>query len=132
MHSLRLTIVLSIGIMLLPACRAGTRNVTDRLSQAQMTSSTPPEATPAQPTAALGTFIEARKLAWDAAVMVQHPPHTVETWQAARVKWRQAINLLETIPEGTALSVQAKEKIAVYQVNYAAINDRLTTENNSC
>ncbi|XGV96691.1 MAG: hypothetical protein ACAF41_28705 [Leptolyngbya sp. BL-A-14] len=128
MHSLRLTIVLSIGIMLLTGCRAGTHSFTDGLSQAQMTSSTTPEATPAQPTAALGTFIAARKLAWDAAVMVQHPPHTVETWQAARVKWRQAINLLETIPEGTALSAQAKEKIAVYQVNYAAIDDRLTTE----
>ncbi|MBW4470764.1 MAG: hypothetical protein KME45_10230 [Stenomitos rutilans HA7619-LM2] len=114
--------------MLLTACHADNRGFADEVSQTVKTASSPADATSPQATSALGTFIAARKLAWDAAVMVQHPPHRVETWQAARVKWRQAINLLETIPEGTALSAQAKEKIAVYQVNYAAINDRFTTE----
>lgn len=128
MHFLRLTIVLSTGMMLLTACNAGDRGVTDALSQTVTTTSTPPDADSPQTNSALGTFIKARKLAWEAAVMVQRPPHSVDTWQAARVKWRQAINLLEMIPEGTAVSTQAKEKIAVYQVNYGAISDRLTTE----
>ncbi|MBW4696026.1 MAG: hypothetical protein KME27_30285 [Lyngbya sp. HA4199-MV5] len=128
MHFLRLTTVLATGMMLLTACHVGNRGVADELSQASTKAPAPSDTTSPQATPALGTFIKARKLAWDAAVMVQRPPHKVETWQAARVKWRQAINLLETIPEGTALATQAKEKMAVYQANYAAISDRLTTE----
>lgn len=127
MYPLRLTLVSLTGVLLLTACNAGNRG-TDGLSQALTPDSSPLEAASLPKTSALATFIAARKLAWESAVMVQHPPHTVETWQAARVKWRQAINLLETIPEGTSISAQAKEKMAVYQMNYAAINDRLTTE----
>lgn len=128
MHFLRLTTVLSTGMLLLTACHAGNRGIADELSQGSTTAPAPSETTASQATSALSTFIAARKLAWDAAVMVQHPPHSAETWQAARVKWRQAINLLETIPKGTPVSTQATEKIAVYQANYAAISDRLATE----
>ncbi|MBC7968562.1 MAG: hypothetical protein H7Z11_00255 [Verrucomicrobia bacterium] len=126
MPYLRLTIILSIGM--LTACSAVNRGFADGSSQALTTDSTQLGTTSSQAASALGNFIAARRLAWEAAVLVQRPPHPVETWQAARVKWRQAINRLETIPEGTAVSAQAKEKIAVYQVNYAAISDRLTTE----
>ena len=128
MHYLRLAISFSASILLLTACNASDRSFADGSSQA-LTHNTASSGTASpQHTSALGNFIAARRLAWDAAVMVQKPPHPAETWQAARVKWRQAINLLEAIPQGTPVGTQAKEKIAVYQVNYAAISDRLTTE----
>lgn len=73
-------------------------------------------------------FSMARKQAWEAALIVQHPPHRVDTWQEARVKWRQAIRLIEEIPEHASVSTQAKQRLAVYKTNYQAINQRLTAE----
>lgn len=128
MHYLRLTISLSISILLMTACKASDRGFADSSSQALTNDSAQPGTAAPQKDTALDHFIAARKLAWDAAVLVQHPPHPVETWQTARVKWRQAINLLEAIPDGTPVGAQAKEKIEVYQSNYAAISNRLTTE----
>ncbi|MBD2035397.1 hypothetical protein H6F76_10225 [Leptolyngbya sp. FACHB-321] len=126
MHSLRLTITVSSSLLLLAGCNTANRGFVERPSQALTASSTPRSA--ASPTSALNTFNAARKLAWDAAVMVQQPPHSAVTWQAARVKWRQAINLLKTIPDDDPVAVQAKAKLAVYQANYTAISDRLTAE----
>ncbi|XHX78364.1 MAG: hypothetical protein RBJ76_28750 [Stenomitos frigidus ULC029] len=126
MHSLRLIIAFSSGLLLLAGCDTSNRGFVERPSQALTTALTPRSTV--QPTSDLATFAAARKLAWDAAVMVQHPPHSVTTWQAARVKWRQAINLLKTIPEDAPIAPQAKAKLAVYQANYIAIDTRLTTE----
>lgn len=60
--------------------------------------------------------------------MVQNPPHAVDTWQAAKVKWRQAIRLLEQIPDDVAVSADARGKLAAYQLNYNIINQRLAVE----
>lgn len=73
-------------------------------------------------------FLMARQQAWEAAVLVQKPPHRVTTWQEARVKWRQAIRLIEEIPENTPVSTAAKQRLAVYKTNYQAINQRLMDE----
>ncbi|NEU71261.1 hypothetical protein PI95_001350 [Hassallia byssoidea VB512170] len=70
----------------------------------------------------------AQKLGMEAAVMVQNPPHTLVVWQQALLKWQQAINLLESIPEGTSVSTQAKKQLLNYRVNHAAISQRLMTE----
>jgi hypothetical protein len=128
MHHLRLTVVLSTGILLLTACNVGHRGFADYSRQAITDHATQIAPAPAQTGSALEHFIAARRLAWDAAVSVQRPPHPVETWQAARVKWRQAINRLEAIPAGSPLAAQAKAKMAVYQVNYDAISARLKAE----
>ena len=66
-----------------------------------------------------------QKIAMEAAVMVQNPPHPKETWQTAKAKWEQAIGLLEAIPEDTFYAQQAKEKIVTYRTNYAAISTRI-------
>ena len=76
-------------------------------------------------------FEAALELAWDAAVMVQNPPHPTTTWQAAKVKWRQAIRLLEAIPPQTPLAAEAKQRIAVYRRNFDAISKRLEAEKNA-
>ncbi|MBD0262539.1 MAG: hypothetical protein ICV78_07390 [Tolypothrix sp. Co-bin9] len=70
----------------------------------------------------------AQKIGMEAAVMVQNAPHPIVVWQQAQYKWQQAINLLETIPEGTSVSAQAKKQLANYRVNHAAISQRLMTE----
>lgn len=126
MHSLRLTITVSSSLLLLAGCNTSDRGFVERPSQALTANATPRSTAP--PTSALNIFTAAHKLAWDAAVMVQQPPHSATTWQAARVKWRQAINLLKTIPDDAPIAAQAKAKLVVYQTNYTAINDRLTTE----
>jgi hypothetical protein len=66
----------------------------------------------------------AQKVAMEASIIVQYPPYPAEVWQQAQAKWQQAINLLEAIPEGTFVSAQAKEKLAVYRNNYAAVSQR--------
>jgi len=73
-------------------------------------------------------FRLAESLAWEAAVIVQHPPHGSDTWQAARVKWRQAIRLLESISSKTPLATQAKAKLTIYRQHYATISQRLVAE----
>jgi molybdenum-dependent DNA-binding transcriptional regulator ModE len=73
-------------------------------------------------------FLTARQKAWEAALLVQHPPHSIDTWQEARVKWRQAIRLIEEIPEDAPISTQAKQRLAVYKANYQEISQRLTDE----
>jgi hypothetical protein len=67
----------------------------------------------------------AQNLAMEAAVMVQNPPHPPIVWQQAQVKWQQAINLLESIPDNTFVSQKVKEKLSTYKTNYAAISARL-------
>ncbi|MFB2833672.1 hypothetical protein [Floridanema evergladense] len=66
----------------------------------------------------------AKKLAMEAAVLAQNPPHPAEVWQQAKAKWQEAISLLEAIPNNTFVSVQAKEKLTVYRTNYAAVSQR--------
>ncbi|MDX2231353.1 MAG: hypothetical protein NW220_17080 [Leptolyngbyaceae cyanobacterium bins.349] len=70
----------------------------------------------------------ARQYAWEAAVLVQNPPHLDERWQEARLKWRQAIRLLEAIPTSTPISKQVQQKLSDYRAKYAAITNRLTNE----
>ncbi|MDX2239572.1 MAG: hypothetical protein NW224_02705 [Leptolyngbyaceae cyanobacterium bins.302] len=70
----------------------------------------------------------ARQLAWEAAVLVQEPPHPAERWQAARGKWRQAVRLLESIPQSSPIFKQAQQKLADYRMRYDAITQRLTDE----
>ncbi|MEG3879012.1 hypothetical protein QT972_16785, partial [Microcoleus sp. herbarium7] len=70
----------------------------------------------------------AQKLAGEAAVMVNNPPHPQEVWQKAQSKLQQAINLLNTIPQGTFVEAQAKEKLVAYQNNYTVISNRIKTE----
>lgn len=70
----------------------------------------------------------AKKLAWEAAVMVNNPPHPKEVWQNAQSKLQQAINLLSSIPQGTFVEAHAKEKLADYQNNYTLIGNRIKTE----
>lgn len=116
----RLAIALSIGSCWLTGCS---------LHQPISTFNSAPE----QPAAAHSmspsqAFSIARKKAWEAALLVQNPPHKVDTWQEARVKWRQAIRLIEEIPENTPVFNQAKQRLAVYKTNYQAINQRLTDE----
>ncbi|MBH8551702.1 hypothetical protein I8751_04790 [Nostocaceae cyanobacterium CENA357] len=71
---------------------------------------------------ALADLESAHKLAIEAAFFVQTSPNSVLVWQQAKEKWQQAINLLEAIPASTAVSPQAKEMLASYKTNYAAIS----------
>jgi hypothetical protein len=77
------------------------------------------------PSAALAT---AQQMAWEASLLVQRPPHSVQTWQQAKVTWRHAIRLLEKIPASSSLYAQAQQKIIDYQKKYAVVNQRLALE----
>jgi len=111
--------VLSVGFILVAGCST--------MQQATSADRSPPviETRSVDPQKELDL---ARRLAWDAAVMVQHPPHPAMVWQEARVKWRKAIQLLEAIPPDSAISGVAKDRLAVYRKNYDAIDNRLRVE----
>ncbi|MGF1938013.1 MAG: hypothetical protein RM347_027280 [Nostoc sp. ChiQUE02] len=70
---------------------------------------------------AIANLESAQKLAIEANLFVQNPPHPLLVWQQAQAKWQQAINLLETIPENTSVSIKAKEILPIYKTNYTAI-----------
>ncbi|MBD2518445.1 hypothetical protein H6G93_26435 [Nostoc sp. FACHB-973] len=73
---------------------------------------------------ALTNLKSAQKLAIEATFFVQNSPHSAITRQQAKDKWKQAINLLEAIPENSSVSIQAKETLPIYKTNYAAIRSR--------
>ncbi|MEH2327394.1 MAG: hypothetical protein V7K32_28320 [Nostoc sp.] len=70
---------------------------------------------------ALANLESAQKLATEANLFAQNPPHSLLIRQQAKDKWKQAINLLEVIPESTSISIQAKQTLPIYKTNYAAI-----------
>jgi len=74
------------------------------------------------------SFKSAQKLGMEAASLVQNPPHPLQIWQEAQNKWHQAIILLDSIPNQTSVSDQANNKLAYYQINYNAINQRVLIE----
>ena len=66
----------------------------------------------------------AKKSAMAAALLVQNPPHPVETWYQAQQKWQEAINLLEKIPQESASYSEAQKKLKIYRENYQVISKR--------
>ncbi|MEH1943759.1 MAG: hypothetical protein V7L01_26560 [Nostoc sp.] len=82
----------------------------------------------AQEGSANANFKSAQKLGMEAASLVQKPPHPLKVWQQAQNKWHQAIILLDSIPNQTSVSDRAKKKLAYYQINYNAINQRALIE----
>jgi tetratricopeptide (TPR) repeat protein len=88
-----------------------------------------PTLTPApQPDPTATNLAAAQKLAMEAAVMIQNPPHPLETWQQVQGKWEESIKLLEAIPDTSPVAAQAKDKLAIYRTNYQAISNRIVTE----
>lgn len=81
-----------------------------------------------QPDPTATNLAAAQKLAMEAAVMIQNPPHPLETWQQVQGKWEESIKLLEAIPDTSPFAAQAKDKLAIYQTNYQAISNRIVTE----
>ncbi|UBF27387.1 hypothetical protein K9N68_05390 [Kovacikia minuta CCNUW1] len=119
MKSSYLTIALFAGISLLGGCSLIHSSLFAQSSQ---------DSTAAQSQSASDALTAARQLAWDAAVIVQKPPHPVQTWQQAKLKLQQAIALLETASKDATLATQVSEKLSLYRTNYTAIDRRLTTE----
>ncbi|MGB3509995.1 MAG: tetratricopeptide repeat protein [Microcoleaceae cyanobacterium] len=66
----------------------------------------------------------AKQSAMAAALLVQNPPHPVNTWYQAQQKWQQAINLLEKIPQESASYLEAQAKLKVYRENHQVITKR--------
>lgn len=77
---------------------------------------------------AASSLKSALKLGMEASFIAQNPPHALSVWQKAASKWQEAISLLQTIPEGTSVSVIAQEKLVRYRLNYIAIIKRANTE----
>ncbi|WP_293350226.1 MULTISPECIES: TerD family protein [unclassified Microcoleus] len=68
---------------------------------------------------------KAQKLAMEAAVIVQKPPHPMEVWHQSQNKWQQAIALLEPIESRTPVYNLAQNKLSNYRANRAVISQRL-------
>jgi len=73
----------------------------------------------------------AQRLAMEASIIVQNPPHPLEIWQQAQAKWQESIKLLEAIPKDLPVYVQVQNKLVNYQTNYAAITKRIEIEQNA-
>ncbi|MEG3877066.1 TerD family protein [Microcoleus sp. herbarium7] len=67
----------------------------------------------------------AQKLAVEAALLVQKPPHPMEVWHQSHSKWQQSIALLEAIESRTPVYNLAQNKLSNYRANRAIISQRL-------
>ncbi len=73
-------------------------------------------------------FKSAQEIAMEAALIIQNNPNSLDAWQQAEIKWQQVLKLLENIPEGTSVSIDAKNKLAAYRLNYETVNKRVAKE----
>ncbi|MBW4683447.1 MAG: tetratricopeptide repeat protein [Microcoleus vaginatus WJT46-NPBG5] len=69
----------------------------------------------------------AEKLAMEAAILVQNPPHPVKVWYEAKQKWQMALLLVKTIPASTSVAEIAQQKLPAYRSNYEIISKRFAT-----
>ncbi|GEM_PF-6436962 len=76
----------------------------------------------------LQDFQEAETLALEASQLVQNPPHPVETWQTAKIKWQDAIKLLSKVAQENIATLEIEKKLNNYQENYQIINNNLARE----
>ncbi|MBD2440869.1 hypothetical protein [Nostoc sp. FACHB-110] len=73
-------------------------------------------------------FKAAQVLGLEASSLVQKPPHPLIVWEQAKFKWQEAIKLLESIPDNTSVSAQAKAKLNNYRFYHHAISKKLISE----
>ncbi|QIR38308.1 hypothetical protein HCG51_17425 [Tolypothrix sp. PCC 7910] len=81
-----------------------------------------------QPKNVVDRLKASQKLGFEASLIVQKPPLPLKDWQQAESKWQQAVQLLESIPEGTSVSPQAKKQLMSYRAKYAAISQKVVNE----
>jgi hypothetical protein len=67
----------------------------------------------------------AKKLAMDASIIVQNPPHKANVWQNAQTKWQESLKLLESIPSNSLAAAEVQQKLELYRSNYATITGQL-------
>jgi hypothetical protein len=70
-------------------------------------------------------FESSQKLAIEAAILVQNPPHPSKVWKEAKIKWETAMKLLESIPKSTFVYKKAQEKLSIYKTYYAAVSTQI-------
>lgn len=70
----------------------------------------------------------AQKLAMEAAIIVQNPPHPVQVWQEAQIKWEEAIQLLSEISHQDLMQDEIQQTLKTYQNNYQIITARAVQE----
>jgi multidrug resistance efflux pump len=74
---------------------------------------------------AIDKLESAKKLAMDASIIVQNPPHKADVWQNAQTKWQESLKLLESISPNSLAAAEVKQKLELYRSNYAAITAQL-------
>ncbi|MGB3404628.1 MAG: tetratricopeptide repeat protein [Microcoleaceae cyanobacterium] len=67
---------------------------------------------------------KAKQLAWQASILVQNPPHPQSTWQSAKDKWQEAIEILVKIPPEHSDFIEAQQKLTNYKNNYLLIQQQ--------
>ena len=67
---------------------------------------------------------QAKQLAWEASTLVQNPPHPQLTWQTAKEKWQQAIEILVKIPPEHSNFIEAQQKLTDYKNSYLLIQQQ--------
>jgi hypothetical protein len=70
----------------------------------------------------------AKKLAKEASIIVQNPPHKLEVWRSALAKWLESLKFLETIPKNTSAYTEATKKLSLYRINYRDITIQLQNQ----
>ncbi|MFM6193559.1 MAG: hypothetical protein ACKPEN_02805 [Planktothrix sp.] len=71
----------------------------------------------------------AKKLAMEASVMLQNPPESLSVWQEAEQKWKQSINLLESIPKDSFIYPESQDRLKVYRTNHEAVAQKNQEKN---
>lgn len=73
----------------------------------------------------------AQSRAQTASEKSQNPPHSLQTWSEVQSLWQEAIAYLEQISQDSPVYSLAQQKLAQYQTNLVAINQRIAAEQRS-
>ncbi|WP_254174026.1 hypothetical protein [Planktothrix pseudagardhii] len=71
----------------------------------------------------------AKKLAMEASVMLQNPPESLSVWQESEQKWKQSINLLESIPKDSFIYPESQDRLKIYRTNHEAVAQKNQQKN---
>lgn len=76
----------------------------------------------------LERVVQAQRLAMDAAIKSQNPPHPIVVWREIQQLWQGAIAQLEGVPADSPISDLAQRKQQEYEANLSQIEQRIRRE----
>lgn len=73
-------------------------------------------------------IVSAQRIARQAAITTQNPPHPIQVWRQVRAEWHEAIAQLEGVSDDIMVDGLVQRKLSEYNAHLAQVNQRIQEE----